>query len=192
MTTLFLYVIIKPRGEFMKLKECISKSIPKVEMDEALNNIKDFDFTELDDTEIFDAIKGELKECELYISGPINLELANTTVHTEVLFGGKKYPCIWMNILANYCDNEEEVTVRLDPFTCICVDSDIFLNERAGKKIARVFAEFMINRFGKNYEQIRKAHFRKIKNIKIDAAQLEAQTKIDDAEEEYRENVFGI
>jgi len=176
----------------MKLKECISKSISKRDIDETLNNIKDFDFTELDDTEIFDAIKGELKECELYISGPINLELANTYVHTEVLFDEKKYPCIWMNILANHCGYEEEVTVRLDPFTCICVDSDIFLNERATKKIARVFAEFMINRFGKNYEQIRKEHFSKIKNIKIDAAQREARTKINEAEEEYKENTFDI
>jgi len=176
----------------MKLKECISKSIPQKEIDEALNNIKDFDFTQFEDFEIFDAIKGELKECELYISGPIYLELTNTYVHTEVLFDGKKYPCIWMNILANHCGYEEEVTVRLDPFTCICVDSDIFLNERATKKIARVFAEFMINRFGKNYEQIRKEHFRKIKNVKIDAAQREAQTKINEAEEEYKENLIDI
>jgi len=169
------------------------KWIDQKVMDECKINVIGFDFTELEEIEIFERIKKDLESKDLWLSyGPVKLELYKTKCSDRLLKNGKIYPIIRFIAKVEFDGVCEKADITLNPFGCTRIFADSVYEEKAIKRISKSLSKFMAEKFDTPYVQSRKGYFEKIKNNKIKAAQMEADIKVKEAEEEYRENMFEI
>ena len=178
----------------MKIKDYLkNKKLLYAEWDHCLKNIQGFDFTELEETEIFEAVRKELESKDLWLSyGPVKLELVATVADVSLLPNGKLYPIIWFVSFADYDGVSSKVSVCLTPFDCSKMVGDATYEEKAQKRVSKAVAKFMTEKYGATYVQSRKGYFEKVKDLKIKAAKMEADIKVKEAEEEYKENVLDL
>ena len=178
----------------MKIKDYLkNKNLLECEWGHCRKNIQGFDFMDLEEAEVFEAIKKDLESKDLWLSyGPVKLELAATVVDISLLPNGKLYPIIWFVSFANYDGMSSKVSVCLTPFDCSKIVGDATYDEKAQKRVSKAISKFMSEKFGVAYVQSRKGYFEKVKDLKIKAAQMEADMKVKEAEKEFEENVFDI
>lgn len=173
----------------MKIYEYIKKKILECE----LEDIKDFDFTQLEDTEIFNAIKSSLELGVNWDSfGPVSTRLLSTTVHMDMLEDGKVYPAIRFFVSVNHDGITGGGMVYVDPFRCFRVDDHCAYERIAKKNVSKALRDFYIEKFGEIYKEKCNEYFETVKQLKIKRAQAEAGEKIKQAEEEFEENIFDF
>ena len=179
----------------MKIKDYLSNKILMSRMltEKCFKNVEGFDFTELEDSEIFEAIKKEFESKDLWLSyGPVSLEMYNVRCSDMLLPNGKIYPTVEFFANASFDGMRERVSITFSPFSVVNISSDSVYAEKAKKRVSNAFAKFLAGKFVVTYVQARSTYFGEIKNLKIKAAQMEKERKVKEAEEEYKENLFGI
>jgi len=178
----------------MKIKDYLKNKYPnRKEVDECLKNVIGFDFTELEETEIYEGIKKDLESKDLWLSyGPVHLQHVKTVVDYSLLKDGKIYPCVWLVALADFDGTCSKVSLYLNPFGCSQIIGDAVYEEKAKKRMSISFSKFMAEKFSESYVQSKIGYFTKVKNLKIKAAQMEADMKVKEAEEEFKESVLDV
>lgn len=179
----------------MKIKDYLSNKILMSRMltEKCFKNVEGFDFTELEDIEVFEAVKKEFESKDLWLSyGPVSLEMYNVRCRDMLMQNGKIYPIVEFFANASFDGIQKRVSITFSPFGCVDIDSDLVYAEKAKKRVSKAFAVFMAGKFGITYVQTRSSYFGEIKNLKIKAAQMEKERKVKEAEEEYRENLFDV
>lgn len=178
----------------MIIKDYLKKKYPyRKEVDDCLKNVIGFDFTGLDEVEIFEGIKKDLEGKDLWLSyGPVSLQPIKTVADYKLLNDGKIYPSVWLVALANFDGTCSKVSVYLNPFGCSQIIGESIYEEKARKRISKSFSKFMAEKFGVSYVRNRSGYFEKVKDLKIKAAQIEADMKVEEAEAEFKENIFML
>ena len=178
----------------MKIKNYLLENyLIKDKLDECFKNINGFDFTELEEIDIFEGIKNDLKSKDLWLSfGPVNVKLSSTITNVILHQDGKVYPEVWFIVFVDFDGRKERASIHLNPFGCSKIIGCAIFEETARKRISKAFAKFMASKFGVEYVSKRSEYFTTIKNLKLAEIKRDADIKIKMAKEEYKENVFEI
>ena len=160
-----------------------------------LKDIKDFDYTQLEDYEISEMIKQTLIQNECLCGKYRDIEVNYDWAREDVLEDGKTYPEIYYDIRA-FLENENRLpdTARIviNPFVCTTVVGNCLWEEKAKKHISKALRDFMVEKFGAVYAEKRDEYLLTVKSQKILKAKNKYEESIKEAEEEYKENTFDI
>ena len=160
-----------------------------------LKDIKDFDYTQLEDYEMFEMIKQTLIQNECLCGKYRDIEVNYDWAREDVLEDGKTYPEIYYDIRA-FLENENRLpdTARIviNPFVCTTVVGNCLWEEKAKKHISKALRDFMVEKFGAVYAEKRDEYLLTVKSQKILKAKNKYEESIKEAEEEYKENTFDI
>ena len=149
----------------MKIIEYIKNKI----LEHELEYIKDFDFTQLEDAEIFNAIKPELELKSNWDSfGPVHTELLSTSVSMDVLEDGKVYPAIRFFVSVSHDGVKGGGMVYIDPFRCYRIDDHYAYERTAKKNVSKALRNFYMDKFGEIYKEKCNEYFETVKKLKID------------------------
>ncbi|MBE7707066.1 MAG: hypothetical protein E7Z91_07505 [Cyanobacteria bacterium SIG30] len=158
-----------------------------------LENVKDFDYTQLDEIEIFNALKDAFhimngKDVVVHITPELNY----TNVQTEYLKDGKDYPVVLLYVTLMGSNIVDKCKVKLNPFGCADVYDGFLFEEEIRKQVSKAFVKFMAGKFGPDYVAKRSEYLIIIKDLKVKKAKEDADFIIEQAEKEYKENLFEI
>lgn len=142
----------------MKIIDMMKKEWSEYDIKKALSNISGFDYTQFEDTEIFEAIKQKLIEnkcfaCDYYTS----IEKYDTTIVKSYMNGKILYPEIIFDIHACLSDNilPRAALIRITPYECDAVTGSCIIEWRTKKFATEAIVEFMTKKFGKAYTEKR-------------------------------------
>jgi len=178
----------------MKMDQ-VSKIVYKPLKD--LANKGEFDFSQLDEKEIFDAIKDAFSFDAKMIKRDIFIEvqpqLKEIVGRMEVLEDEKEYPVLRLTVdLVGEHFVEENVVLKLNPFLCEGIYNALFCGKETKKQVSKAFAKFLAGKFDTDYVAKRCVYLRFVKDLRIKKAQENADFEKEMAEKEYRENLFDI
>lgn len=173
----------------------VSKSIYKPL--KYLANKGEFDFSQLDEKEIFDAIKDAFSFDAKMIKRDIFIEvqpqLKEIVGRMERLEDGMDYPVLRLTVdLVGEHFVEENVVLKLNPFLCEEIYNALFCGKETKKQVSKAFAKFLAGKFSTDYVAKRSAYLRFVKDLRIKKAQENADIEKEMAEKEYKENLFDI
>lgn len=149
------------------------------------------EFAEIDDLELFEAIKPILRahlSYQCYGLASLSYETSSSTV--EKLIDGKEYIHLTMWI-KNFQDvNESSIILTIHPFGCCSINGRNIIEKTAKIEISKAVRKFLAQKLGPNYINENNEYFRMIKNKKTKQIRAEAEDKINDVNDEYAENII--
>lgn len=161
-----------------RLKQCWNPSGWK----EAIENIEDIDYTQFEDTEIFEALKPAL-ESNWMTFGPVKVKHCLTTVGCDKVFAdGNIYPVICFIMEVFYDGVVSVFETKIYPFGCLAVSGNAPYGNNFKKNISIAVGDFMKQKFESVYYKRKREYFNTIKDLKISKAKQEADAKIREAE----------
>ena len=189
----------------MKLIKRLESEYSSKKLAEALDNVKDFNYFELDTKEIADIIKPIVER-----NGDIiDVKYTSLQADSELNFEGKKYPTFEFGfVLTNRFGSKNRLVVQICLFGCTYVGlpaRSIFGRENRDlwkKHITVELIKWMKSKFGKEYVTTCKKFLKMQKNSCIKALQnnideLQAQIDrykedIEEIKEMYKEDNLGL
>lgn len=179
----------------MKIINKIKRNWCESDIKECLRNIKDFDYTQLEDSEIFEVIKQSLIQNECLCGKYRDIDVNYIGARMDVFEDGKTYPEIYYDIDA-FLENKNRLpdTARIviNPFVCTVVVGNCLWEEKAKKHISKALRDFMVEKFGAVYTDKRDEYLLTVKSQKILKAKNKYDKSVKEAEEEFKENMFEI
>ena len=175
----------------MKIKEYLSDDLKTVE---ALKTIKNYNYTDFEVEEVFEAIK----DCFHIDDGKnimvkIDPELTSFNCSAEMLPDNKIYPLLVFTVnLKGKCFEDPNISIKLSPFRCVRIYGSIFNEIETKKKLTNAVYTFMKGKFDIDYLQKRNEYLRIVKNNQIKEIKDEANKKINIIEEKYKEDLFKM
>ena len=191
----------------MKLLKFLDKKYSNKKLAELLDNVKDFNYYELNVEEIVGVIKPVIENANCIYRALKGVKYTSIEVDDEMHFDNKVYPTFELGfILTDGYDNNVRLVIQICPFGCsyarLPKGREIINSDLLQKKITIEFVKFMKAKYGKGYTQECKKYLGSKKNSYINAMRsnigyLQEQIddykrKIKEAEEMYDENTLGL
>ena len=191
----------------MKLIKILDKKYSDEKLAELLDNVKDFNYYELNVEEIVGVIKPIIENANCIYGGITDVKHTSIDFYDEMYFDNKVYPKFELNfILTTGYGDKVRLAVYICPFGCsyarLPKGRELINSDLLEKKITIEFVKFMKAKYGKGYTQECKKYLGTKKNSYINAmrsniSDLQEQIdgykrRIKEAEEMYDENTLGL
>ena len=191
----------------MKLIKILDKKYSDEKLAELLDDVKDFNYYELNVEEIAELIKPVIENTDYSYGGITGVKYTSIELGREKYFDNIVFPTFELGfILTTGYDSKIRLVVQIYPFGCSNVrlpkGREVISSDLLRKKITVEFIKFMKAKYGKGYTKICKRFLGSEKSSYIKAMQTnidDLQKQIDgykrrikEAEEMYDENTLGL
>ena len=149
------------------------------------------EFAEIDDIELFEAIKPILRAHLSYQGyGPASLSCEKFAPPVAKLVDGKPYIYLAMGIKNFQDGNESSIILLIHPFGCYQIIGKNIVEKTAKIEISKAVRKFLAQKLGQSYINENNEYFTMIKNEKIKQIKEETEYKINNVNDEYAENII--
>ena len=158
-----------------------------------LKNVEDFDYTKVDENEIFNFINKYLNKTmadpEMFDKIAVKLTMVN--MQDMCLKDGKIYPVMQVEFEACLYGSLQKANIYIGPFGCFKFD-DEFWGNVFKKNITKAVVSYMTDKFGSKYTEKREEFIAAVKNAKLKQAKIDFKKQTKEAEDEYMENIHNM
>jgi len=151
------------------------------------DNIKDFDYTKLDEDKFYDYINTYLNKTMIdnKVQNNFGGKLVLKAVEDMCLADGKVYPVFKSELNIGIYGNLHKVNVNICPFGCYKIDEGFVCADTFKKNITKAVVDFMTKEFGEKYTEKVKDYRKAVKDKKLKKAKQNFDLQLIQAEEEY-------
>lgn len=170
----------------MRIIERLIKNYKNADL--CFDNIKDFDYTRLDEDKFYDYINTHLNKTMIdnKVQNNFGGKLALMAVEDMCLADGKVYPVFKSELIMGLYGNVHKADVYICPFGCFKIDSDFVSSDVFKKNITKAVVDFMTVKYGVKYYQKRKEYLEVAKQLKLKSLKQNCQLQTKQVEEEYK------